>query len=357
MATAPLFGFLDLLTAFNDRVETVGVDLVNAATQATLAEHNRQMDAVTSLFVTRTTDFKTRYRSAAAARLQPLDDNGRARPISLAGHYDLGFPIQSAGGAWGANFRARAKMTVAEVNTVLSTILTADRRWMRDHIFAALFDNVGWTFDDEEHGDLAIKGLANSDTVEYLIQAGADVGATDTHYLATADAIADAADPFPAIYEELVEHPENDGDVIVFVPTNLKSATQALASFVPENDPRLRVGSAITELIAQPGLSNVPGDFLGYHDAKLWVFEWRALPSGYIVATTTGGERPVAMREEPEASLQGFGARAERDDFPFWEAQYTRYAGFGAWNRVGAVVQRIGNGTYAVPSGYAAPMS
>jgi len=62
------------------------------------------------------------------------------------------------------------------------------------------------------------------------------------------------------------------------------------------------------------------------------------------------------MREEPEAELQGFQQVARRDDHPFYESQWLRIAGFGGYNRVGAVVRRIGNGSYAVPTNYGCPM-
>jgi hypothetical protein len=63
------------------------------------------------------------------------------------------------------------------------------------------------------------------------------------------------------------------------------------------------------------------------------------------------------MREEPEAGLQGFKRVAQRNDHPFYEDQYLRIAGFGAYNRIAAVVYRIGNASYAIPSGFTSPMA
>jgi hypothetical protein len=42
----------------------------------------------------------------------------------------------------------------------------------------------------------------------------------------------------------------------------------------------------------------------GYAD-KNWIVEWRSLPDNYIISVTTNGEKPVAMREEPEAGVAG----------------------------------------------------
>ena len=75
-----------------------------------------------------------------------------------------------------------------------------------------------------------------------------------------------------------------------------------------------------------------------------------------MVAITTGGERPLKMREEDVASLQGFRKVAERNDHPFYESQYLRIAGFGAFNLVGALIYRIGSASYSIPAGYSVPM-
>jgi hypothetical protein len=297
-----------------------------------------------------------RYKTPVAAKLQPLDEAGRARPIKVAGHYDIAFPLQDAGIAWGQTYKASKKMTVEESNNILNTILTADRRWIRDHILAALFANASWSFADPEHGTLTVKGLANSDTDEYLIQQGTDAGATDTHYLAQAAAISDSADPFDTIYSELSEHPENSGEVVALIPTGLKSAVEGLSGFHPTTDPNIDPGTQAVRVTGSPGVA-LPGMLLGYHEAKVWIVEWKSLPANYIVATMTLGDRALAMRQEPEASLQGFNRVAERNDYPFYESQYLRSAGLGAMNRVGALIYRVSNGSYAVPTGYSSPLA
>ena len=85
--------------------------------------------------------------------------------------------------------------------------------------------------------------------------------------------------------------------------------------------------------------------------------EWPSLPSDYTISVTTGGEKPIAMREDVEAELRGFKKVAERNDHPWYESQWLRRAGFGAWNRVGALVYRTNNATYAIPTNYSSPMA
>src|SRR5690349_4717566 len=326
MANQVLYGFIGLKDVLGQRLSTVDAELITGAIQQSVDEHNRQMDALMSLFVSPVTSATERYKQTGPARLQPLDENGRAQ------------------------------MTVQDANDATAQMLEADMRWMRDHILSALFASATWSFTDPQYGTLTVQPLANGDTVTYAVQTGADSGATDTHQLAQANAIGAGSDnPFPTIRNELLEHPENSGDVIVFLPTGLKAATQALATFNPIADPNIQPGSGTDRLVGTLGVAT-PGNLIGYEDSGVWLIEWPSLPANYMIATTTGGDRPVGMREDPEAELRGFKRVAERDNHPFYESQWLRRAGFGARNRVGAAVIRVGNGTYAVPTGYTPPM-
>lgn len=355
MANQILYGFHNLKDVFAERVQGARIEEVNSAITQAVAEHNRQLNALLALFSERVTVPQRRFKSATAARLQPLDENGRARPIKPAGYYDIGFPLYSAGSAWGANFVTRAKMTIADANRITQTILGADKRWVRDQLLSALFAATSYTFPDEENGNITVKPLANGDTDTYLLMSGSDLNTTATNLLAQAATIADASNPYPTIRDALVNHPENSGEVIAIIPTNLKATTEDLGTFHSASDPNLRVGNGQTELVGQLNVA-LPGPLIGYEDSGVWIAEWPHLPDNYIIATTTAGDRPLGAREHPEPELQGFAKRAERNDHPFYESQFDRHLGFGANNRVGAVVMRIGNGSYAVPTGYTPPI-
>lgn len=357
MANAVAYGFLELKDVFSQRVAESMVDVVDNAIQASVDEHNRQMDAILSLFVEPTTGYKSRFMQTNAHRLQPLDDNGRARPIKIAGYYDVAYPIQSAGSAWGANYVTRAKMTVGDANRITLSMLDADMRWMRDHIIAALTTSASWTFEDEEFGSLTIENLADGGSETFQILSGADTMATDTHLIGEANAINDGADnALIRMYDDLVEHPENGGEVVALIATDLKASVIALDTFYEKSDPNIRLGSGTAELVGDLG-NAVPGELLGYEAASgAWVVEWKALPSTYAIGVTTQGAKPLRMRQDPEPELQGFKRVAEREDHPFLESQWLRRAGFGAYSRIGAYVARIGNGTYATPASYTSPM-
>ena len=350
-----LYGFESLKDIASARVTEVGVNVVNTAITQSVAEHNRQMSAIMTLLAKPITDFKVTYKTPTAARLAALDEFGRARPIKTMGKYDVSYPIQSAGVAWGTTRIAREKMTVQEASDATAALIAADIRWMRDHILAALFANAAWTFVDEEHGSLTIKGPANGDTDEYLQIAGTDAGTTDDHFKAQAAAIADAANPFSSDYDELTEHPENGGEAVALVATSLVSSISGLTNFIPVKDSNVQQGSASDVLVGNLGLT-LPGKIIGYVD-KVWIAEWKAVPTGYYVMCSSQGEPPLAMRQHPETALQGFNRVAERNDHPFLESQWERHAGFGAWNRVGVVVRRIGNANYAIPTNYSSPMA
>lgn len=363
MQNVVLYGFADLAHRYQDRVTTVGVEDVMGAIQQSLAEHNRQISALSALFAEPTTDFKMQFRTASHYRLQPLDQNGRAMPIAVAGHYDVSWPIKQAGLARGENYITGIKQTVGELAADVQAITEADARWMRDMILAAIYNNKAWDYADDLHGTLSISPLANGDTVKYNLRKGDDQNATDDHYLAQAGAIADGAatEPYTIAYEELMEHPENEGaTVIAFIPTNLKATTRALSNFYEESDPNLIYGQDTTRLGVPPGIV-VPGEVIGYvggGNTRVWVYEWRAMPNDYIIHLAVGapGGKPLRMRQHAEPELQGFKMIATRDDYPYSESQWVRWAGFGAWNRVGATVTRIGNASYAIPAGYAEPL-
>lgn len=351
---AILLGLLNQADLFDNRVTTIGVERVSRDIDASVAEHNRVLNAMMALFVTTRTDPQTNYKLAGSTRNQPLDENGRARPIKFAGSYTVGFPLHFSGNAWGANYVTSIEMTLGEIADIMSTLLDGDSRWMRDHILAALFfenSTSPWVYTDPQYGALNIYGMANGDTTTYQIMSGADSAATDDHVKGAA-AVTEAV--FQDIHDELVEHPGNGTQVITFIPTASSATVQALTNFYPITDPNLRSGVAVTEFVGALGVVT-PGKLIGYI-AGCHVYEWPQMPSGYIIGTTVGGAPPLALRQKPIPSLQGFNKVAERADYPWWEAQYLRIAGFGAWNRVGAVIYKTDNVTYSVPTGYSSPM-
>lgn len=350
MPNQVLYGFQSLENIFAQRVTEVDVRVVESAIAQTIEEHNRVMNSLMGLFVRQTTEFKIVYKTLGSARLQPADADTRAIPVRGAAQYSRSFPLKRGAHAWGASYEARLRMTVQDLNNELERALMADRNWMRDHLLAALFTNVNYTFTDEQHGALTIQPLANADTETYWTVGGAANPATAQHFLGQAAGIADASNPYPTIHSLLTSYQDNNGTVIALIPTNLRSDTENLATFHPAPDPRIRPGVATDVMVNPPG-AVTPGTYIGYVEG-VDVYEWKQLPDSRIVALTEGGEPPLAMREDDIAQLRGFQMVAEREDFPWYDRQFRRKVGFGTWNRTGAVVMEIGDASYDIPTNY-----
>jgi hypothetical protein len=354
-----LSGFLNLKDVLNQRVNAGGttlIETVNTAYETSIREHNATLAFLFSLFVTRLTKAQLRYKSPVAARLQSLDENGRAMPVKMAGYYTVGFPIKRAGIALGMNGRVmRAKMTVQDANDNLALMLSADNHWLRDQILAAVFTEDQYTFSDKDAGDLTILPIANGDSQVYLVRAGNEAGTTANHLRAQAT-LDDSNAPFATIAADLRKRPENQsGRVVTLIPANLQATVEGLTAFIPKQDTDIRPGSASDVLVgSEPG--GIPGEFIG-KISNNYVFVWDALPDNYMVSVSTAGDRAIAMREYAEAELQGFSAWADRSDAPYFERQFDRFAGFAAYNRVNIIVTLIGAASYNPPTGLAQPLA
>ncbi|HEX5704865.1 MAG TPA: hypothetical protein VFX97_16830 [Pyrinomonadaceae bacterium] len=352
MANIIPYGFRDMRDLADTAVTEALVPRIDKAIVDTVEFHNEEMDRVMDFFVKRTTDYKVKYRTPTSARLMGLDEHGRARKIRPGAEYEIGLPIQAAGLAEGATDTTRLLETVQDVMDITATMTLADKNWMLDHVLAALFNATTWTFPDDRYGDLVVQPIANGDTVTYLKKNGA--AATADHVNGQAAAIADATNPFPGIYSRLTRPAANSGEVVSFVAENLVTSIEGLGNFIEYSDPDVRQPANTEELIGRLP-DTMPGMVLGKVD-KVWVVQWDRLPDSYVLSTVTGGERPLAMREYPVAALKGFRRAGQRNDYPYFETQFKRDAGFGAWNRVAADVLEIGDASYDVPTGYESPM-
>jgi hypothetical protein len=352
------YGFAGLSHLASQRVTTVGMDVVWNAIQESLALYNGQVDALVQEMCEPTTIIGERIMQDGTGTLQPIDEYGKPKNVIPSGYYDVGYPLQSGATAWGATHIAAAKMTVMEAWRNTTDALRKDGDWMKRHLLAALFDNVAWSFYDVQAATtLTIRPLAlASDSVTYP-KIGTSAAATDTHHLAQAAGIDDNNNPYDDIWTELMEHPGNSGPVVCYIATSLVASTKSLAGFVEVADNDIQVGANADRIVTDINSVKGFGDkVLGKTDG-CWIVEWGMLPSGYIVAHAKGAGPVIAMRQHAEAELQGFYPKKNSIDGLFDENMFFRHAGFGVKNRVAAVVYYVGNATYAIPSGYDAPLS
>jgi hypothetical protein len=356
-----LFQLLDLgLLNPNQTANTSDSGLLISAMEMDRAQHNADIESLMRLFAFTTNDFQLEVRQSGSSRSQPLDESGRAIPIKPPVPYTVAFPLQASGSAWGANYVTQLQMTNRELASTLATMYRGDYNWVRDQVLGHLYQATSYTHTDiTGKGSLTINGLANSDAVVYYSSA-TNSTATDSHLLAQAAAIADATNPYPVIVAELREHPANTGEVISLIPTASKATTIALAEFrsaTLDADIQPGPGSTASRLVGNLNATLPPGSMvLGKTDSGSWIVEWPDLPTGFIISFTSGGPRPLARRVFAEPALQGFRPMGERNDFPYFEEQWARWEGYAGYNRVGAVIMRTGNGTYAVPTNYGVPM-
>lgn len=350
-----LYGFRNLQDRKNELINDKNVGVVSEAIRETVRVHNEDLRALLALFAERTTRIKEVYKQPVSARLQPLDEYGRARPIKTYGKYEIAYPIAGGGIADGLTYVAQAKQTIGDVESTLATITLADINWMRDHLQAALYNNTPMTFNDEEYGDLVVQPLANADGVQYLKRGGGNAS-TSQHYLAQAAAISDAANPYAGLGRLLRSYPQNGNQVVVLVPTNLIEDTENLATFADRPDPNIDKGANEDVLRGAPGV-DVPGELRGYDKAgRCWIYEWADAADDRIIGVAPQAPKALKQREYEQEKLQGFTQVGERNDFPYFERQFARWTDFGSFNRVAAAVYEIGNAAYSLPAGFERPM-
>ncbi|MGP1664474.1 MAG: hypothetical protein ACTS5I_00875 [Rhodanobacter sp.] len=361
MANLVNYGFLSLEDLYAQRVNTVGIDRVYDAVQASVDEYNRIINTMQNSMVERTTMVQEWVELPGGGTLQPLTPDGNPLPVVPSGAFTVGYPITGAGTAWGTNRITREMLTVQEADRFTDDAFQKDADWRMRHLLAAILDETTWTFTDKYGGNgtkglgaVSVVPLANGDTNTYMRRGG--TSSADDHYLAQAAAIADVTNPFPAIRAELIEHPGNTGPIVAYVSSSLIATTTALAEFVEANDEDITYDGA-------DNLPNAPANILGPGDeilgklksSNIWIVEWSRIPDGYIVAQSLGAGPFVKQRELPAPSLQGLFTEGFDVDGNHTGQRFLRWAGYGVFNRTAAVVQRIGDAAYATPAGFDAP--
>ena len=353
-------GFISLEDQKLRQLAADNPEIVNQAAKAALDAHNVVINEALARLSFRTTAHTQLFQdNSRSGELQPLDQYARAVPrrVPLGGEYTVGLPLIGAGDAVGQVFLARLEATVQDVNDTIVDFQNSHLNWLRRQLLSAFFQNVDWAYTDRRYGTYPVVGLANGDQVRYPVTTS--VGATtDNHYLAQAAAISDAANPFTTLVSEIKEHPENTGDIMVFVSAAQMPAISNLSFYYTYTDPALSVGIDTTRLTG-PAPTPPFGAVMGYYTSgitRCWVVQWDALnevgSGDYLFALPANGPRPIAQRIHDVTRLGDLGPLDTRADYPYYEQQYGVFTGFGGWNRVAGAVMRIGNATYAVPDGY-----
>lgn len=359
------YGFLDLQEIFRQRVADIdgGQERIQRAVQESANAYSQAFNQLVSTFVQDVSVAQEHYEEPTGGTLQPLDEYGNPMPVRGRAGYKVAYPIRGGGTAFGDNRVSRAMMTVADANRHTLDAQNRDRDWNKRHMLAALLCDAPYTFFDatrerEEYaglGDITVMPLANDDSTQY-VKRGGRVG-TDNHLMAVEGRISDSNNPFEEIERDLTEHPANQNRrVIVYVASNLVSEIASLAGFVEQRDPDVEPGGNVARL--NTTLTSGFGDQVHGKVNRVWIVSWDDLPDDYMLATVEGAQ-PLARRQYPAASLQGFFNETFSPDGNLRESRFIRYAGYGVRNRTAALIAQVGvssGGSYAAPEQFAAPL-
>lgn len=347
---AVLYGFHALSDVLGQRATTIDQEDLRTAIEQAVAAHNADLNASISLFANhQTTKHQIGVRQMAEGELQDVDEWGRPQPRRLPPPVARYAPIDMAQDSIAANYVTEIKMTVQEVNDRVQSLLLADSKWNRRKLLQALVANTSRTFADQQYGSLSVSTLANGDSELYLSNA-TGTAAADTHH--KGDTALDN-DTLTDIRSELIEHDENggtDAQVVVFIPPTSEAAVKALTGFIAASDPNITQGTG-SDAYTGSFAATAPGRPFGYSEtAMVHIRTWAGVPANYAIGVTNAGLSPLLYREDEEEALRGFMEWPERRDTPYLQRIWARRRGYAAYNRVGAVVYRTDNATYAVPT-------
>lgn len=345
-------GFVDYIELASERITEIGWSVMTGAVQLSARLHTEAMNELLDGICVEPPTPQEKVEIAVRTDLQPLQgETDTPKPVGALYSYQAGYPLEKGGTAIGTGRESRVKMTVGELNKLVLTATGADANWIIRRINHAVFYDNNRTFKDDAIGDITCKPLANGDTQEYVMQNGST--ATDNHFLAQAAAIDNSNNPFPLIKAELLEHPENTGVPIVYIPTNLRTAIEALSSFTENLDPDIVPGSGTDTLRRTPRIP-FGDEVIGKADG-CWIVEWRRLPDSYMWAHCEGDEPFLGWRQDEAPELRGFFVETYTDGGVLLATGMIRYSGFAIRMRTKAVVYYVGAASYVPPTAYDLP--
>lgn len=353
MANVQTWGFQRLEDIYDRMVTDVEPERVDDAIFASAAAFNESVAQMEDALVTRTTERDGAFELPTSGEMQPGSEEGVPRPTTGFQEIQQGYPMWRAMDAFGWGREAYAKATVADVEKEYVKIETKAARWKIKRMLAAIFTNVSWTYKEKGRTDLTVRGLAvTGDGSIYLDQNG-DL-TTANHYTAQAGAISNSADPYAANTAILRAHPANVGRIVSYIGTGLVDATRALEGFYPyqPNDGLVSYGGLVD--IA----ADMVGQYLGFGTEVIGVVGENIvvvsprMPANYVVSIVQDVEKPLVMREEPQAILQGLQVIPFQHDPVFRSWNFFMKAGYAVRNPIAIAVRRISNGSYAIPTGF-----
>lgn len=360
-----IYGALGLQENDRSLVSNVGEMVVYDAANAFIAQHNQDLANAYAVFVSGTTEGnKDYYKLPGGGRLQRLGTRSRAAATRAMGRWDVAYPLENFGSAFEFDKVSYAYLTVEQLANELATIRTQDVTTVREEILMRLFNDAVRTFVDEiplNPGTLNVMPLANDDaSTKYppVIGAASDTFAIHNHYLAsgyTSANISDTNNPLKIIRNHLEEHfgtPSGYGNVCVYIHTDEVAKIEDLADFVDVTDIGINPGDDTATVTSAPA---GPGRLLGRCDG-CWVYEWRYIPSGYLLGVDADQDAPCKVRVHTAQSgiAQALALVSEDERHPIQTRNYEHWMGVGVANRLNGVAMELtADADYDPPAAYA----
>lgn len=360
---ALVYGLHDLESLKARRIQEIGITEINTRLMMWQAEVNRVFNAVMGTFTVRNEAWNTmpitRIQQPSVGYAQFVDEHGVAKPREETGYFEQGLPLMRYEDAIGLSYEALQKITVEEFSRQLAALENRDKRTAMLLFWFAVFYPTNWTFASTEGNlpSIPVKAGANSDGDLYVIR-GQAAPAQATHYTAQAGAISDSADPFPAIKNLATQYAGTSANdrVVAFVGDSTNVANiKNLSGFNRVDRTRFTNWGDNVSLVDM-GADTFIGmgdEVLGEHEEGVLVIRKQDLPANYIPWFNLDAPPPIGIREDEVVSLRGlFNIDAIENSGNTLLRRFRRKIGFAPVNRTGFGVHRIGNGSYAAPTGY-----
>lgn len=334
----------------NVTVHEFGQDTLAEVIQNDLAAHNAQVEELMNEFATPTSDIMRRYGTSIDGQMVEVDEFGRGPTQQDRPGATVQFPMRKYQFAIGWTKDHLDLASVQDMAIAADTAEKAHLNVLRRDIKRALFGAANYSFVDytATKTTLAVKRLLNADGDPIPPGPNGESfdGSAHTHYNFTASlANADVT----ALITDVAEHGHTD-DVRIAINKADEAAWSALSKFKPYVDVRLTHNANTNEPMKQVDTLPVDNRPIGlFEGAEVWVKPWGI--SGYGICWDAGSpDKPLAMRQRPQASMQGLRLAGEIPAHPLLAKYMEAVFGFGVWTRTNGAVLYTGGGAYSSPT-------
>lgn len=353
------YGTLQTLDTLESTFQTVadfGEDNAYDQLQAMLDGHNRILNDLYSDLVDRTTDKQRRYGTTDSVDMVKTDEWGRPDAQKAAPGAVAGFPLDSYQFTHQMTRKYMQTASVAEMFGQVVAAMDSDVRNVTKVVKQALYRPTNYTFDDyltnrQTSIPLNVRALLNADGLGIPAGPNGETfnGGTHTHYLVAATPGSPIAADYVNLLETVLEHYAT-GQAIIAINRAQEASIRAMANFTPILNANLFASDNSTRFGGVGTLDGVQlydreiGQFNG---AQVWVKPW--VVAGYPVAYIRNQPKVLCMRSRNAVS-GNFVLVADDERYPLRAKGFEREFGVGVWNRTGAAVLDIQNGTYTEPT-------